>query len=482
LFAFRLALFIAAATVLSLLFIRAVSFFDLSWDSLSYHLPYASRLAGLCPETCFRMDPDLELFYRSFPVAAEFLQGLLWRVTNIPEAANLVGFFSLLTLVLYLAVAWKVSFPLAVFGLLAVPMVQIHATVSYVDLPANVAATIALLALAAILLERPLGKGHQFVFVAAVVFLGNSKIQMMPIAGVTAVAYLVLINRFAPENGPGVWRIGRGGNAGVFWGGLLLLLVSATGIRNLLYFGNPVFPVQLSLFGIDLLPGVIAPMAGNSVSTQLAETPRFVRWLLSVSEWAAFEGRSIPYSLDQWTPSQSSPSFRMGGYFAAYVFTTVAMVLWSAARLETRKRRRLLVFLAAMTAGTGLMPASHELRYYMFWMLVLVSLNLHFIGKAGAEAGGDRRLSRIGQVAVLLCFAAVTTITGGHYLEPRTRDVREVVNRRGISQFVTERVKDGDTICVADRSRAFLYADIFHPGRDYHVLQYEDPACDLRVE
>src|SRR5262249_44096561 len=80
----------------------------------------------------------------------ELLQGLLWRITGRPEAANLVAFASVPLFAWFLRKRFGVPFGLAVIALFAVPLVHVHATSSYVDLPANAAlAALVLLAIEA---------------------------------------------------------------------------------------------------------------------------------------------------------------------------------------------------------------------------------------------------------------------------------------------------------------------------------------------
>src|SRR4051794_25273954 len=42
---------------------------------------------------------------------------------------------------------------------------------------------------------------------------------------------------------------------------------------------------------------------------------------------------------------------------------------------------------AVLTAVTAALPQSHELRYYLYWMIVLVSLNLILASREGARVG-----------------------------------------------------------------------------------------------
>ena len=74
-------------------------------------------------------------------------------------------------------------------------------------------------------------------------------------------------------------------------------------------------------------------------------------------------------------PSDSSGN-RMGGFFGAYVVARACFVLgWRARRERRGPARRAAAASRCSRWSTSLMPQSHELRYYMCWMIVLVTLN-----------------------------------------------------------------------------------------------------------
>jgi hypothetical protein len=103
----------------------------------------------------------------------------------------------------------------------------------------------------------------------------------------------------------------------------------------------------------------------------MAASSRPLRWLASVTEFDAFRGRALPWTIGQGDVAQSSPSFRMGGYFVPYVLGAIVLIGWSVRSTVTAR------WVAAMILVLSLMcawlPGSHELRYYLFWMLTLVS-------------------------------------------------------------------------------------------------------------
>ena len=105
-----------------------------AWDVWYYHLPFAARIAGIVPASQFAYDPLNQARFDGFPLLGEALQGLLWRITGRPESANLVAFSALPLFAWFAKKRLGVPMWATILALLAVPLVQIHATSCYVDL------------------------------------------------------------------------------------------------------------------------------------------------------------------------------------------------------------------------------------------------------------------------------------------------------------------------------------------------------------
>jgi len=86
-----------------------------AWDVGYYHLPFAGRLVGLLPETQYVFSSANAARYKGFPLLAELLQGLFWRLTGRPEGANLVAFASVPVLAWFaqrrLGAPWHLTVP-----------------------------------------------------------------------------------------------------------------------------------------------------------------------------------------------------------------------------------------------------------------------------------------------------------------------------------------------------------------------------------
>lgn len=457
--------------------LRAITTFDAAWDNIAYHLPYAARLSGICGPDCLQFAPHLEQFYTGFPVAIELIQGWIWRLTGMPELTNLVALASFVLLVGYLQVHWRVAWYWSVLAFSAIPFVQIFATSSYLDLAVNVFATVALITVAE-LLFRPerVGTWIRVIFWGCLIILGNSKTQMMPIALAIGVAFLVL----------DWWTRGRPVPKLQRWPSMLLTvvllaLVSGTMLRNVIVFGNPVFPVEVVVGGSTLLHGVVPPLASNSTPFYLTDAPQAWRWLLSVLEYSALDFRWTPYTLGQGEVPQTAPSFRMGGYFTAYVLLTGALLLVALSRQGARGWL-LIAYLAALTAATAILPASHELRYYMFWILTPVAFCLILFASSGPV--GLSRLPDLGlawKCGAISCLLAVTLVTGIKYAPYRAGiGLSEFIASNGFQAAVDNQIADGDIVCVSEARFAILYSAAYNPGRSYKVIQGDDPSCTKR--
>jgi hypothetical protein len=249
---------------------------------------------------------------------------------------------------------------------------------------------------------------------------------------------------------------------------------------NAIEFANPFYPFAFHVGALQFA-GAEPTSQPNMISSAWADTPRALRWLASVIEFDAFRGRALPWLIGQGDVPQSSPSFRMGGYFVAYVLGALALLGWSA-RVAPRAR-----YAAALTIGlTALcmaLPNASELRYYLFWMMSLVCFVLA-CGHAPALAGADQPWRRRASHALVAITAAtVVSMTGGAFVKSRGFKLHDVLAE---ASATIATIPDGATVCVLNFDRrAFLYAPVLHPGRRYRVRQLigdeADPSCTVRV-
>lgn len=482
----EIALSLAALAILWLLAARGWSVMDRAWDATGYHLPYAARLAGLCDRNCLQFFDTLEIRYASFPLAVEFLQGWLWRLTGRVEAANLVSLAALCALILFLRLARGVSLRWALLALTAIPFVQMMASSVYIDLTTNALATIGILTVFGLVVEpERTGDGEILAFCAALAVLGNAKLQMAPLAAMLFVGFLALAATTATQR-PG--RLFRPDRPLAFALSALILgaLTFASLARNAFLFGNPLYPVDIVMFGRQILVGVEPPVSNLSVPAYLETAHPALRWAMSVLEVSAFDGRNVPYVIDQGNVAKNLPSFRMGGYFAPYVLLCLWFAGQAMARLERRGAKIFALFMA-LTLATALMPAAHELRYYLYWMLTLASLNLMFYASPRYDAMARGDLARAFKASVCACLMSVVALTGGHYMRaPAGESFADAARDGGFAARVRDHIAPGAAVCVDQVEMAFYYSSFLYGRDDYKVLQDfrrhpdDDPGCTVK--
>lgn len=478
---------LVATLLMGLLFFRAILTVDPYFDSFAYHLPFAARLAGLCPETCYRMGDYLEAAYDGFPKLFHIFQGLVWRLTGLPQAVDVLNVGALLLFCLFLRRWFRVPAAWTVCALLAVPLIQIHATSTYIDLPVNLAAAAAILALTALArAPEAFGWPKLLVLVACLAFAANSKPQMLGVAGPVALLFVMIaVASLASGHRLGPFVPGRGAG----WVGLAcFVLVFAAGVgatlaENALTHGNPLYPFRIALPGLAL-DGPIDAL--STPEDSLAETwrpfPPPLRWLISVLEIGAYSYREVPWTVDQgycetalawkdcWRPPDAS--FHMGGYFVPYVLGLGAFLGWRLRSTPAPNRRIFLATFIGTTLLAACLPRSHELRYYLFWVIVLVALCLIavFDGPDGEPRAGAK-VSGLLATLVIIALTSVLLMTQARYVTPIGRDLDMLIATFGVRERVAA-IPDGALVCVDSgwQPFTFLFAPIFHPGRSYTVL------------
>lgn len=448
----------AIAVVLTAsIFVAAVHDVSTTWDVWYYHLPFAARSVRLVGPEDYVFHATNQARYDGFPLLAERLQGLLWRLTGRPESGNLVAFAALVLFAGWLRRVHRVPLHLAAVALLAVPLVQLHASSCYIDLPSNLAATVLVLeVLRLYAFPEPVTGWTLARILGLSAVIVNMRFQLHPL---TAACLVVA----APRVLPPLWRAPS--RRPLWLAAIALPLVFAAPLWNLARHHNPYYPMKLSLLGITF-PGPEGVY--SNAPPYLEHMPKPVRWLYSVLEIGIrpFSERRR-WTIDQWAPEGSTAN-RMGGFFGAYAVFHVACLAWLAARDPSRRARRAAIGFAALTALTSMWPQSHELRYYMYWMITLVALNLIMLAQRE-----DR--GRVEPWVGVVCAGAlgvVLWVTGAGYAYPSGSTFAELV-RDKVDGRVMDRVRDGDRICVRKEPWTFLYAAPFHAPKRYAVKESE---------
>lgn len=451
-----------ALSLLASMLVTALHDVSQAWDVGYYHLPFAGRLAGLLPESEYVFSSANSARYRGFPLLAELLQGLCWRVTGRPESTNLVAFASVPVVAWFGQRRLGAPWHLTVLSLLAIPLVHTHATSSYVDLPGNAAASVlVLLTIEACGSVRAVDARLTLLAAAAAIVAANVKPMLHPVVLVSLATLGVrIVQTCAPR---------------ARWALLSLLLAAlplafAIPLKNLALYENPYYPLRLSWMGHPL-PGTEDPY--SSSPAWLADWPRPVRFVCSLLEMGARPfGDTRRWTIDQYMPPDQR-GYRMGGYFHAYVIAHLGMLVWRVARDRSRAVRAAAIGFAVLSAMTAVLPQSHELRYHMSWMIVLVLLNV-WLASRSDRAKGTPGPRAVGVVAVC-ALGVVLAVTRGIYVYPSgsTFDglVRAKVDERSIAS-----IGRGERVCVEREPFDVLWAPVFHPERRYVLKEAEDAS------
>jgi hypothetical protein len=455
-----------AVVTFILVVIRAWRVVDPYWDTLQYHWAYAARAAGLCNGECLAFDSGLDARYHGFPMLFHWAFGMLWRLTGTPLAGHLLSVGALVAVCTYLRRRFAVPLAWSWLALLAVPLVQIHVTASYADLAANSALAIGILALFSRCLRARADTSEDLVVAAiALGIAAGSKLQLIPAAALTWTA-IALVDVADRRRRAGTLAWGRVAVLAIV--GVVAILPQAA--LNTWHFGNPFYPIAFTIGG-HTFPGtetVDLVQRAASLGTPWKDTPSPLRWLASVLEYDAFEGRDVPWTIDQGNVPQSSASFRMGGYFVTYVLALLAVLL---ATRRPSPRRPVWLVLASTTIVCALLPNSHELRYYLFWMLVLVAMALIVRHAPEFAAARVAAVPAALDAAILVVFASVVAMTGARYLRTSGERLDDLV---APTNATLAALHAGETLCVANLDRhAILYSRAFHPssGIDVRMLQ-----------
>ena len=446
-----------------------------AWDVGYYHLPFAARLGGIVGRDEYVFHRMNQARYDGFPLLGELLQGLCWKLTGRPETVNVPAFLSVPAFAWFLKRRYEVPLRLGIVGLLAIPLVHVHATSAYVDLPANVAAAVCVL-LAIEVWSKTAAPSHGAIGLAitAAAISANIKFQTHPILVVAlfAIGVRVVVAQ-------------RQGVAEAKWQALALFLslpiVFGTPLRNLWVFHNPFYPVELRFFG-HVLPGADTPYSSSPAWLEAAPRPiRFVASLLEL-RIRPFSSRRR-WTVDQWMDDDDGS--RVGGFFNAYVVALVVLLTIHVVRRSNERRVRAFgAGFAILTAVTSVLPQSHELRYYLVWMLVLVGLALSLAewGEAQPSIALGGRLPRMASLltsgrfvgcVALAALGVVLAVTRAGYAYPSGSTLAEIVVEEVGPQGVLG-VGPGERVCTRREPWALLWAAPFHRPLRYVLKESQE--------
>jgi hypothetical protein len=443
----------ALVVTTSVLF-KAIIDVDLMWDTWVYHLPFAARIWRIIPPELYLFENVHEHRFDGFPLLGEFLQGFFWLITGHLQAANLVGFFSLILYLIFLKIYFKVPFYLSAIALFAIPLVLTHSTTCYVDLPGNIGISILILMTYLLYKQKkfPTKRDLIIIFIAAA-SASNIKLQLEPIVFFILCFIAIRI----------VWVFWRQNKVNkTKWllktipiALVASLIIFATPIKNVAIYGNPFYPVKFEIAGRIL----------NHELGLYSQSPNYLQEASNAQRWlhSILEINSANWTVDQFSLDKSKN--RMGGFFGAYVVFN--LILFSCITLQKRCRETNVAFivLVIMSVVAANFPQSHELRYFMYWMISLVSLNLCLVSQ---YTSGLKWLQPQYSGLVYAFFLAIVLVKiGDVYAQPTfytlDRHLQAVVQSKVLSQ-----INPSEEVCVVGKQPyTFGYASPFHSQLGY---------------
>lgn len=458
----------------------------IGWDPLFYHLPFAARIWGITPATSFGFVNYLEEVYRGFPRLTEALQGLLWRVTGRMQAANLVALGSLALYCLFARTYLRLPGAVLFLALIATPLIQIHASTSFVDLPANLACAAALILAYRRCLTRAVPAPWETgLFLLALGATANMKMQLLPM--VLLALSVVLVRLVTLYRAGDDVAIRRRIAYTVLAVAVATPLLFATYLKNTILYHNPLYPIPVEILGVELPFGWDAyPKAPE----YLQDAPQAVRWLYSILEFRAFDPtRPYLWTGDQGSVPDNSPGDRMGGYGFPFVLLNLALLAYLALRTRSREARIGALGFLLISGITAFLPQSHLLRYYLYWMIALLTLNIALLARLRLPlaitlpAPGHLRLRvpiTLGGFAAVccVCLLVVAALTQGVYFRPTDQRAR-LDYIAAIDPDIRAALAESTELCVTGGAQlSYLYTENFHAPFHYAVKAvFEADEC-----
>ncbi len=358
---------------------------SIPWDSWAYHFPFSAQIFEINNySNTFLLDKSLQIRYDGFPLLPEFLQGLLWIATNSLSATALINSVSLVFFIIVAVKYGRANFPILVFGALSFPLIAVHALTSYIDLFVGV--WLAFQYLVAVIIYRHFSGAKvssrlvfwYALFICASFVSGNSKMWAPVISfAITAFLLFAILNIRREGLNKNIW--------GRFFTVLILssILSFSTFIKNSFIYGNPIYPIQYSIPALNVhLPGPeIEYKNYPGYADRFGIFQRPIYFALSISEYDwIIRGVDPFYKIETGmgdNPKKYSPA-RTGGWWGLGVVISLSIIfgMLIIRKLPKFKARELDLFplslFGAITLLTAFMPQSHELRYFLYWPLMLI--------------------------------------------------------------------------------------------------------------
>ena len=468
-------LYPVAIALVTSVFLKAILDIDNNYDPGWYHLPFAGRIWGILPQEMFIGDEKwFEPRFEGFPLLAHFLQGFFWRATGRMQSTNLVSFFSIVGYFWFLRSYFRVPLYLSAIALFSIPLVLTHASTSFVDLLGNVGTSIFVMMTYCFYKNRQLPTAQELLMAfSGAAIAANTKTQLQPLVFAILIVAGIRLGWLYWRHKPSVKLLQILPIALV-----ATLIIFATPVKNTVLYGNPLYPIKIEVAGV-VLNHKLNPEAYD-------EGNRQQNWVTSVLEINA----PLTWTPDQWSnyPARS----RRGGFFGAYVVFNLLLLLGFLVReliqnkslpkdKRTREAKVAVLTAIAMSLVPLNFPQSHELRYFMFWMITLVSFNLYLISRPKPKRLLGKWLQPKYMGLVYSVFLTIVLVKIGTFFAKPSMITLDKYVTFGIKPEFLSQIEPNDRVCLMSRhigedvqeapiaalKYVFLYSSYFHPELDY---------------
>ncbi|MBL1210840.1 hypothetical protein [Geminocystis sp. GBBB08] len=463
---------IFAGIIISFLLLKSLVAVDwINGDTWMYQLPFAARFWRLVSPEQYIFEAEREPFYNTSTMLPNILQGFFWYLFGLkrPQGANLVSFFSLIGYFIFVKHYLKIPYYLSVITILAVPLIHIAATSCYVDLLTNVGFAITLVLTYLLYFKEDfINYKNVGIFILGGFIAANSKYLLVP--PLVLVIFFVFIRI--------IWLIWYRFNPVNKIKNILTLIFTMTGaniiifltsFKNLVIYQNPFYPLKINILGYELNHTIVP--SEDYMSDKIEAMLPIQRWLFSLLEIGAFDERR-PW---KWTIAMDyvpldADTFGMGGYFAIYVIFNVVLFAYLCKK-NNSETRVALGLVITMTLVTPFLPFSYQLRYYMYWIIILITLNLYLLLQHYQLTKNlwlkPQNYGYVG-LTIMMIFVIITRWI---YTYPNAMSLDKFMNsdNRVNQEVIAKLVTKKDVCLVGFTPLTFLYNSQFHEGKNYSV-------------
>lgn len=252
--------------------------------------------------------------------------------------------------------------------------------------------------------------------------------------------------------------------------GLAVAIAFYTPLRNTLVHGNPVYPMAVKIAGVELNHTEVAPEEPEIPGLDL---PRPLSWVFSILELG-----QRPLYQGQWSIGMERTD-RIGGFMGVYVAMHLGLLGYFAWRYKTRETRVAILAVLIMSLVTAFMPNAARLRYYMYWMIVLVSLNLYLVVNLPAL----RHVSVLIRQRVVALLAGLVVLvvivdTRAVFVRPTFYSFQQF-NAKHVDPKIIATIQPGEQVCLSldHWQYQFAFVDRFQGSKRYTVKQSDSIAA-----